>query len=227
MFEGKPERAEAVGNPLPPCQDVNGDGSIDIADPVFLLLWLFRFGQEPNCPPSNGESAGLPDTGATLCYDEAGNEVACGSATCPGQDGAFATGCTAESRLVDNGDGTVSDKCTGLMWQQDTADVNKDGKLTAADRVPWCDALTYCANLDFAGHDDWRLPNVRELQSIVDYGRFNPSVDPVFKALASTYWASTSYADFGGAWVVWFDLGFVGDDTEINVSSVRAVRSTP
>ena len=49
------------------------------------------------------------------------------SATCPGQDGFYQTGCAPDHRFVDNGDGTVTDNCTGLMWQKDTADVNVDG----------------------------------------------------------------------------------------------------
>jgi len=73
--------------------------------------------------------------------------------------------------------------------------VNGDGQSTVQDYTPWCDALAYCENLDFAGHDDWRLPNVRELQSIVDYGRFNPSIDPVFGACSAWGWSSTSYAN--------------------------------
>jgi hypothetical protein len=65
------------------------------------------------------------------------------------------------NNFVDNEDGTVSDLATGLMWQQ--AD---DG--TARD---WEDALAYAEALELAGHDDWRLPNPKELQSIVDYTR--------------------------------------------------------
>lgn len=82
------------------------------------------------------------------------------------------------------------------MWQQDMPDLNGDGQITPEDdNMPWCEALAYCENLSLAGHDDWRLPNVRELQSVVDYGRVGPASDPVFSAAhPHGYWSSTSNA---------------------------------
>ncbi|MCI5150307.1 MAG: DUF1566 domain-containing protein, partial [Candidatus Electrothrix sp. MAN1_4] len=65
------------------------------------------------------------------------------------------------NNFVDNEDGTISDLATGLMWQQ-----TDDG--TARN---WEDALASAEALELAGHDDWRLPNAKELQSIVDYTR--------------------------------------------------------
>jgi hypothetical protein len=156
-------------------------------------------------------------------------EVPCAGAACPGQDGAYATGCPPEDRFVDNGDGTVTDTCTGLMWQQDTADVDGDGHVTfESDRITWCEALAYCDNLSFAGHDDWRLPNVQELQSIVAYGRSGPAIDPVFGTLSSCYWSSTSVAgDPGYAWHVGFGGGSIGYGRKVVGFNVRAVRSGP
>ena len=76
---------------------------------------------------------------------------------------------------------------------------------------------------------DWRLPNVRELQSIVDYGRVNPAIDPVFGALSSVwYFSSTPYEDSpADAWSVRFNLGDVRKDVKVSLNSVRAVRSGP
>ena len=115
------------------------------------------------------------------------------------------------------------------MWQKDTADVNGDGKYVGADTLPWCEALSYCENLSFAGHDDWRLPNVRELQSIVDYSGANPAIAPVFGAISGYYWSSTTFA--GGAvraWGVSFDVGVVSnvgkDDAGPYVRAVRGGR---
>ncbi|NIP28031.1 MAG: DUF1566 domain-containing protein, partial [Phycisphaerae bacterium] len=76
----------------------------------------------------------------------------------------------------DNGDGTVTDKATGLMWMKvDSgklkAGKNKDGKLN------WQEALNWAENLKYAGYSDWRLPNVKELQSIVDYTRSPATTD--------------------------------------------------
>ena len=231
MFDRALPQVEAGGNPLPACQDINGDGGSNISDAVFFLNWLFRGGPEPSCPAGNGQPAGVPDTGQTKCYDQSGAEIPCNSATCPGQDGRYATGCPSEGRFVDNGDGTVTDNCTGLMWQKDTADTNGDGQSTDQDFLGWCEALAYCENLSFAGHDDWRLPNVRELQSIVDYGRFDPAVEPVFSVLPenAAYWSSTSSAsDPGSAWSINFRVGvaaFYG--IRGNNDVVRAVRSVP
>lgn len=236
--------------------DVNGDGTIDISDAVYILGFLFTgTNGSPvaiECPPDlsakvqdleaqlaackaqQGGGKGLPATGQTKCYGivegQGWTEVPCDQATCQGQDGQHAAGCPSEGRFVDNGDGTVTDHCTGLMWQKDTADVNGDGQVRndGSDVVSWCDALAYCEKLSFAGHDDWRLPNVRELQSIVDYGRFGPSIDPVFGAFSILYWSSTSVADGPDpAWGVGFFDGFVDNFGKGNLSFVRAVRSGP
>ena len=102
------------------------------------------------------------------------------------------------NQFQDNGDGTVIDLATGLMWQQ--AD---DGETRN-----WEDALSYAENLSLAGHDDWRLPNAHELQSIVDYQRSiqstgSPAIDPVFSCTQITdeggnanygfYWTGTTH----------------------------------
>ncbi len=127
----------------------------------------------------------------------------------------------------------MTDNCTGLLWQKDTADVNGDGQSTAQDYADWCGALAYCEDLSFAGHDDWRLPNVRELLSIVDYGRFDQSIDPAFDALPSpetwVHWSSTSTPEFPfRAWVVRYAIGYdVGGGDKVEAHHVRAARSGP
>jgi hypothetical protein len=174
---------------------------------------------------------GLPASGQTKCYDASGKEVPCDGTACPGQDGLYKAGCPGDGRFVDNKDGTVTDSCTGLMWQKETADVNGDGSVTEQDSLPWCKALEYCENLNLARHDDWRLPNVRELESIVDYGRFKPSIDPALGAVSSVpsvYWSSTSLVARAIPWYVDFVGGSVGlgegKDTEYYL---RAVRNAP
>jgi hypothetical protein len=118
-----------------------------------------------------------------------------------------------EGRFVDNGDGTVTD--TGLTWQQETA----------PDMYTWAEALQYCEGLELGGETDWRLPNVRELESIVDFGRYNPAIDPVFSAESSWYWSSSS--SVGGpsrAWHVSFTDGRVSHGGKDGACYVRAVR---
>src|SRR5512139_215309 len=63
--------------------DVNGDGTLNITDAVYLLQHLFQGGPAP--VPIVTKAAGLPATGQTKCYDNAGAEIACDSADFPGQ----------------------------------------------------------------------------------------------------------------------------------------------
>jgi len=109
--------------------------------------------------------------------------------------------CGAVGNFVDNGDETVTDNNTGLMWQQDTGPVNYN----------WKEALSYCENLTLAGYNDWRLPSANELQSLVDYSRYNPSIDTIFSnTVSSFYWSSTTFvSNTAIAWYVRFDNGRV------------------
>jgi hypothetical protein len=144
--------------------------------------------------------------------------------------------------FIDNGDGTITDQATGLMWMQ--AD-NGTGVL-------WEDALSYAEGLDFAGHDDWRLPNVKELQSIVDYSRSpmttgSPAIDPLFDCTAIVaedgvtdygfYWSGTTHANWStspgsaGAYVSFGRamgyFGPVGGEDWVDVHGAGAQRSDP
>ncbi|MBN1418331.1 MAG: DUF1566 domain-containing protein [Planctomycetes bacterium] len=207
--------------------DVNGSGLIDLADAICLLSYLFSEGPAPE--PIVCGAGGLPATGQETCYDSSRNVIDCASADFPGQDGFYRSGCPKEGRYVDNGDGTVSDTCTGLVWQKDRADVNGDGAITDQDVVTWQDALKYCDGLVFAGRDDWRLPNIRELQSIVDYSRTDPAIDPVFGAVSSHWsWASSTYVRApGAAWFVDFGGGGGSSADKDGRYCVRAVRVGP
>jgi uncharacterized protein DUF1566 len=102
------------------------------------------------------------------------------------------------SRFVDNGDGTVSDLATGLMW----------AKADSGRAMNWGDTLAWCERLKLAGHGDWRLPNAKELQSIVDYDRCpqapdaeqrGPAIDPVFTVTKADgwCWSSTTHLEGG------------------------------
>jgi hypothetical protein len=185
--------------------DVNGDWFIDLSDAIYIFSFLFQGGPAPKpivCPPPWGTAR--PPTGQTNCYDKSGTVIDCASALYPGQDAAYqGKNCPREGRFVDNGDGTVSDTCTGLMWQQGTA----------PGRYNWGAALDYCYDLRLAGYRDWRLPNIREIQSLVDYGRVRPAIDPVFLSMTASgaYWSSTSHEsipDF--SWYLNFYTGFIG-----------------
>jgi len=126
-----------------------------------------------------------------------------------------------QSGLLDhwviNGDGTVTDTDTGLMWQQ--------GETSS---MTWEAALTYSEGLYLAGYDDWRLPTVTELQSIVDYSHYSPAIDTALfqVTLSSYYWSSTTHAYYTyGAWCVNFSYyGNVNADNKLRAYAVRAVR---
>ena len=104
----------------------------------------------------------------------------------------------------DNGDGTVTDFNTGLMWQQ---------KRTIG-KTYWSSACDYCDELSLADHSDWRLPTRSELISIVDYGYQSslPAIDQkYFPGISDRYWSSSGFTyDLGDAWYVDFSTGKVG-----------------
>ncbi len=180
----------------------------------------------------------FPATGQTTCWNSTGTVI-----TCPGtgQDGDIKAG--AALSYTDNGDGTITDNNTGLMWAK--KDDNNAAPLHYQDTLyTWADAFAvHIAGLNagaFATYTDWRLPNVKELQSIVNYENVNPAVSPAFNTgcaasctvltcsctVASFYWASSSFANGPAfAWGVFFSDGSVdtGNKSVILVF-VRAVR---
>ncbi|MCC6696143.1 MAG: DUF1566 domain-containing protein [Candidatus Hydrogenedentes bacterium] len=108
------------------------------------------------------------------------------------------------NHFVDNGDGTVSDHATGLMWTKADSGVGMD----------WEHALAYAENLEFAGYSNWRLPNAKELQSIVDYTRSpatagTAAIDPLFETTPIQdeaggkdfpyFWTGTTHASSDGS----------------------------
>jgi len=124
----------------------------------------------------------------------------------------------SQNAFVDNGDGTVTDTSTVLMWQQETAPGGYN----------WEQALAYCENLSLGGHSDWRLPTVKELRSLVDYSQYAPAIDTTFfpnTVSSSHYWSSTTdAASTSGAWDVYFYDGGGHWRYKSDGNYVRAVR---
>ncbi|MGJ8656641.1 MAG: Lcl domain-containing protein [Akkermansiaceae bacterium] len=89
------------------------------------------------------------------------------------------------NKFKDNGDGTISDVATGLTWMKADSEQGMD----------WPTALKYAADMELAGHSDWRLPNAKELQSIVDYTR---SPDTSDSAAINQVFESTAIKNEGG-----------------------------
>jgi hypothetical protein len=150
-----------------------------------------------------------------------------------------------------NGDGTITDLNTGLMWEQKIRDIVGGEGLHHVGRVfpwdsaaptiwDWLEGVNTEGGTGLGGHNDWRIPNVKELQSIVDYGTFNPAVGPAFNngpgidpcsvaecslTASGDYWSATTFAsNLAVAWIVNFDGGNVDVDNKSGTNFVRAVR---
>ena len=228
----------------------------------------------------------LPKTGQTTSYVDY-------------DDGYYQKGSPISPRLVDNGDGTISDRVTNLMWVKQpeliipgvsiradnqiqvakstwtteteyaVADLIYDDvgalyyvcavahtsgavdfatdlaahptywrqtvwtgaadSLTTPSVMTWANSITNCEALVYAGHSDWRLPNIKELQSIVDYEIYSPAINGTYfpNTQSDFYWSGTTYAVYTDvAWVVHFLNGDVYSDYKGSGYYVRPVRSS-
>ena len=167
----------------------------------------------------------LTDTGQTRCYDLQGNVIACPS---PGQSlyGQDAQYQGAASNFRDNGNGTITDRNTGLIWRKETADTNGDGSINLSDKTNWWNAKNYCENLIFSNFSDWQLPSIFVLQSIVDYSIAYPptAVDPIFEVRSNYYWSSTPDTNNSDqAWEVGPNGG-IGVNPRTKPNYIRCVR---
>jgi hypothetical protein len=114
----------------------------------------------------------------------------------------------------DHGNGTVTDTRTGLMWKQcSEGQTGSPGAcFGAASNLSWSQALARAEASTFAGYADWRVPNVKELSSLVEDCRAEPAINyalfPNTPGLYSHFWSATTYARFSNqAWVVGFNRG--------------------
>lgn len=216
----------------PAVDNTNGAGVADVASgKTFWGLSSGEWGLQTGTASGGATyNAGVPKTGQTTSY-------------ATGDDGDLERGAAwPNPRFTDNTDGTVTDNLTGLMWMKN-ADAGNDCAGTDTGTETWANALASAAacNNDggYAGYGDWRLPNVRELQSLVHYGFVNPAVpntagtgqwsaDDPFTAVQSNffYWSSTSTAHYTpAAWYVslyYGDVDFGGKSNSYYVWPVRA-----
>ena len=121
-----------------------------------------------------------------------------------------------QNDFIDNGDSTVSDEATGLMWMQDDSQIGMDWEAALA----WAQTKN---TENYLGYSDWRLPNAKELHSIVDYTRSpqttnSAAIDPLFACTAindeggdqnyASYWSSSTHANMhNGAWGAYICFG--------------------
>jgi hypothetical protein len=209
-------------------------GSVGVvASKTYLSYgWPVRSASPPLVSPP---PADLWKTGQSICYDASGNVIACENT---GQDGDWQAGIAWPSpRFTDKGNGTVTDNLTGLVWLKDancfevqnwTNALNKANALNSGE----------CGLSDGSVEGDWRLPNRKELRSLVDYSQNHsqnkPSLpaDSPFTNVQSNssqgYWSSTTSPttnSTGSAWVVGISLGYVYAINKDSSYSVWPVRS--
>jgi hypothetical protein len=192
------------------------------------------------CQANGG--ATLLETNQTTCYDTVTNVPR--SCTGTGQDGEFQKGLARS--YTDNSNGTITDNRTGLVWEK----LADDGTLHDKDTIyAWGDAFGEAfwkiqqlnTSPCFADQCDWRLPNVNELHSILDYAGTSTTlrVATVFNtgctpgclvtacscATGGAHWSSTTDTEVPElAWEVLFDVGYVVNDAKVSPNFVRAVR---
>jgi Protein of unknown function (DUF1566) len=191
---------------------------------------------------------GLPVTGQTIAYTADKNDGTVGAVAVP-DDGTLEAG--TPYNYTNNGDGTVTDHITGLMWEKKS----DDGSLHDRDNEyrwsgdgsqetiwDWLDDVNVEGGPGFAGYADWRIPNVRELESIQRLEGGTPgAVHPVFDVAcvagctvltcactaAAPHWTSTTVAgNPPRAWYADFSLGGTIGSFKTDLRRVRAVRST-
>ena len=189
--------------------DTNCDQKVDLTDLVTLKSEFLS----PDCGPCN--QAPTPKTGQRTSY-------------ATGDDGDLEKGVAWPTpRFTDNGDGTITDNLTGLIWLKNA---NCFGIRS------WNNALSdsnglengECGLTDGSSAGEWRLPNYRELFSLVDAENYNPALpsgNPFNNVQSNYYWSSTTLATWTElVWVVGMGDGFVGNDYKVFDGYVWPVR---
>lgn len=164
--------------------------------------------------------ANLPETSQTTCYDA--NGVIIPSCAGTGQDGEHRAGVAWPNPRFIGGIGDkaacVTDRLTGLMWV----------RVPSSNPMPWGASLVYANGLTLCGFSDWRLPNVRELESLVNTAIVSPAVflntNGFTGVQANFYWSSSSFAG-GAGWIVGMYDGLVYARNKLDIHYVWPVRA--
>ncbi len=137
---------------------------------------------------------------AQTCLDQDGEKTICpDKGTVVSQN---------EPVFLKKGNNIITDLSTGLSWERNTVDKNGDKVISAKDTLTWKEANAYCDTLNTADKDDWHLPTIAELNTLVHFERKFPAVKAVFTSQTAYYWSSTSYIDNRAkAWALSFYYG--------------------
>jgi hypothetical protein len=213
------------------CGDLDGSGSVVATDALLLLRKAVN-------QPVSLVCEMFPNTGVETSFHADINGMA--GADVP-DDGAVRAG--AALAFTDNGDGTILDRNTGLMWEKKGDDGglhDKDLALlwssTSEETVwDWLDDVNAEGGNGFAGYDDWRLPNIKELASLVDFENPAPVIPHEFHdgcvggcsvttcscTASEAYWSSTTYRlDTADAWSV----SFLNQNLDFAVKGLEPLR---
>jgi hypothetical protein len=152
------------------------------------------------CGPCDPTGAGVEKTGQTTSY-------------ATGDDGDYEIGVASSNpRFTDNYDGTVTDNLTGLIWLRNA---NCFGNKIWTGALSDCNGLAdaACGLSDGSSAGDWRLPNIKELQSLIDFSQTAPALPsghPFTGLQIDNYWSGTTWANGSElAWGVSSDVGFM------------------
>lgn len=144
-------------------------------------------------PSSNTLNYPVVDTNQSGCYNDSG-EISCPQPgeSFYGQDGQLARNVPD---YTDNGDGTVTDNVTGLMWQK-SPDTDGDGDIDVQDKMTYDEAATGAGSFQLGGYNDWRLPTIKELYSLIDFSGLDPSGYEGTDTSGLVPFIDTTYFDF-------------------------------
>ena len=243
--------------------DLTADGVVNFADLAVLKSVFFQSCNDPAPTCGDGVAQGpkeqcddgnvlsgdgcsatctleparhFPATGQTTCWNSSGTIIFCRGT---GQDGAIQFG--AALAYVDNGDGTVTDTNTGLMWEKlsDDGTIHDGDNFYTLDNAVAVKIAALNGGSGFAGHTDWRVPNLNELESIRNLQNYDPAVSAAFNTGCTPgctvtscsctppfiHLSSSSNAGSpNSVWFVDFSGGFGDANFKMYAGRVRAVR---
>jgi hypothetical protein len=192
--------------------DKDGDGSYSTEESLILNTQNMDVDWSVFVDTNQTTSSSVvKKTGQTKSYDENELEITDGSIK---DDGYYQSGAIP---LYIRASDIVTDEVTGLMWQDDAATASITKPWLASEKYTQCTndtnssacedttgdtAATYCSELSLGGYEDWRLPSIKELEGIVDYGKYAPSIDENYfynngmSTSSRFYWSSVTHQDY-------------------------------